>query len=439
VTLWPLQGLTNIMVIYHGEIFRNQSGMATARESLASAAGYAAWFTGRGAALAVASARTAATRALARSRPIRSRDRRLSREMGRPVSARCAASRTRALASSPAGRTGVAGAGAGCAGLVAAAHACAAVGRGPHSGPLPQRGRTAAMGGAVGVGLGEVAEAPVGVDHVPVGVTEHPGGFGGVHQVVRVAVPVDLGQRLDPAALVGLVPSGPLVLVPVVRPADPARLLRVPRPGPVPVPAAGRHRRDAAPLHVSAADHRAPVDRRNRNYLPGQPCASRRLGKRLPTRGRPQADPGILAPPAGASPGDGCPMSSTIPASPSAFYACLWRVSGTSRGQAAGRDLCRGTVRGAALRGGPAGRRFGRCRGRTGSKHSAHSLLVVSSQLACRFLARAAGEAVGFSFDLPVAAAVGCPGSAAAAARPITFPQLNSCTSTTGNERSDRV
>jgi hypothetical protein len=112
VTLWRRQGLTNIMVIYHGEIFRNQSGMATARESLASAAGYAAWFTCLGAALDVASARTAATRALARSRPIRSRDRRLSREMGRPVSARCAASRTRALASSPAGRTGVAGAGA---------------------------------------------------------------------------------------------------------------------------------------------------------------------------------------------------------------------------------------------------------------------------------------------------------------------------------------
>jgi hypothetical protein len=40
--------------------------------------------------------------------------------------------------------------------------------------------------------------------------------------------------------------------------------------------------------------------------------------------------------------------------------------SGTSRGQAAGRDLCRGAVRSAALRGGPAGRRWRTADGRPG-------------------------------------------------------------------------
>ena len=66
---------------------------------------------------AAISARTAATRALARSRPIRSWARRLSREMGRPVAARCSASSSRARASSLAGRTG------GAAARVAAAAA----------------------------------------------------------------------------------------------------------------------------------------------------------------------------------------------------------------------------------------------------------------------------------------------------------------------------
>ena len=46
-------------------------------------------------------------------------------------------------------------------------------------------------------------------------------------------------------------------------------------------------------------------------------------------------------------------MSSTIPGSPSAFDASFGGRSGTPRGQAAGRDLCRGAVRNAALRGGP--------------------------------------------------------------------------------------
>ena len=152
-------------------------------------------------------------------------ERRLGQDLGEPLVARV---RVRL------------GGSAGGAGLVAAAHARAAVGRGPHRGPLPQRGGAALAGRAVGVGLGEVAQAAVGVDHVPAGVAQHAGGFGGVDQVVRVAVPVDLGQRLDLGPLVGLVPGGPLVLVPVVRPADPAGLLRVPRPGPVAVPAAGR-------------------------------------------------------------------------------------------------------------------------------------------------------------------------------------------------------
>ena len=70
------------------------------------------------------------------------------------------------------------------------------------------------------------------MNHVPVGVAQHAGGFGGVDQVVRVAAPVDLGQRLHLAPLVRLVPGGPLVFVPVDRPADTAGLLRMPGPGP---------------------------------------------------------------------------------------------------------------------------------------------------------------------------------------------------------------
>ena len=94
------------------------------------------------------------------------------------------------------------GGGAGSARLVAASHAFAAVGRGPHRRSLPQRDATALGGRAVGVGLGEVAETAVGVDHVTAGVAQHAGGFRRVDQVVRVAAPVDPGQRLDLAALV---------------------------------------------------------------------------------------------------------------------------------------------------------------------------------------------------------------------------------------------
>jgi hypothetical protein len=73
--------------------------------------------------------------------------------------------------------------------------------------------------------------------------------------------------RIDLAALVRFVPGGPLVLVPVVRSADPACLLRVPGPGAVAVPAVDSARRDPARRHVRAADHQAPVDGRNGNYL----------------------------------------------------------------------------------------------------------------------------------------------------------------------------
>ena len=119
----------------------------------------------------------------------------------------------------------------------AAALSRAPVGHGPDGGALPQRGGAALAGRGVGVGLGEVAQAAVGVDDVAAGVAQHPGGFGRVHQVVRVAAAVDLGQRLDLAPLVGLAPGGPLVFVPVVGAADPPGLLRMTSPGPLAVPA----------------------------------------------------------------------------------------------------------------------------------------------------------------------------------------------------------
>jgi integrase len=178
--------------------------------------------------------------------------------------------------------------------LVAAAPACAAVGRGPHGRPSPQRGPATSGRRAVRVGLREIAEAAVRVDHVPVGVAHHARRLCGVHQVVRVALPVDLGQRLDPALLVGAPPGGPLVFVPVVRLADPPGLLRVPGPGAVPVPAADRAHRDAADCHVGAADHRAPVDRRNRSYLLAERY-SQAAWRTAFDLIRPQGDPGILA------------------------------------------------------------------------------------------------------------------------------------------------
>jgi hypothetical protein len=140
----------------------------------------------------------------------------------------------------------------------------------------------------------EVAEAAVGVDHVPAGVTEHAGGFGRVDQVVRVALPVDLGQRPDLALAVVLVPGGPLVFVPVVRAADPSGLLRMPGPGPVPEPAVDRGAGDAAVLHIGATDHLAAVDRRNRTYPLEGLCARAVLAVSV-RPGRPQVDLGIVA------------------------------------------------------------------------------------------------------------------------------------------------
>jgi hypothetical protein len=162
------------------------------------------------------------------------------------------------------------GRGTGCTREVTAVRTGAAVGGGPDGRPLPQRDRTAPASLGVGVGLGEVAQAAVGVDDVAAGVPQHPRGLGGVDQVVRVAVSVDPGQRRDLARPVGPEPRRPLVLEPVVGAADAACFLRVPSPEAVPVPAAHCRVRHAASGHVSAADHRTPVDRRNRSYLLGQ-------------------------------------------------------------------------------------------------------------------------------------------------------------------------
>jgi hypothetical protein len=49
----------------------------------------------------------------------------------------------------------------------------------------------------------------------------------------------------------------------------PPGLLRMAGPGPVPVPAIDRGPRYTARRHVGTADHRAPVDGRNENYLLG--------------------------------------------------------------------------------------------------------------------------------------------------------------------------
>ena len=120
-----------------------------------------------------------------------------------------------------------------------------------------------------------------------------PGRPGSPSRSTRVGNPVL-------ALLVGLVPGGPLVRVPVVRPADPPGLLRVAGPRPVAVPGAGRGGRDAAGGHVGAADHRAPVD------TPGIGATSwwgrprRRHGKQQGRpAGRPSGRPGDLSPASG--------------------------------------------------------------------------------------------------------------------------------------------
>ena len=152
--------------------------------------------------------------------------------------------------------------------LMAASDALAAVGRGPYGRPLPQRSAAPLVGRAVGVGFGEVAEVTVRVDYVAPGIAQHAGGFGGVNQVVRVSAAVDLGQRLDLAATVRLVPGGPLVFVPVVRPADPPGLFRMP------VRARSRYQ----PSTVVRGTPRAAMSAR---LIPGRPLMA---GMGLPPR-----------------------------------------------------------------------------------------------------------------------------------------------------------
>jgi hypothetical protein len=97
-------------------------------------------------------------------------------------------------------------------------------------------------------------------------------------------------------------PGGPLVFVPVVRPADPACFLRMPGSGPVAIPAIDRGLRDPARRHVGTADHRAPVNGRNGSYLLAAPHPLRRPGRPRPGFG--PGRPGHLIPPAAASLGD---------------------------------------------------------------------------------------------------------------------------------------
>jgi len=99
------------------------------------------------------------------------------------------------------------------------------------------------------------------VDHVPAGISHDPRRFGGVHEVVRVAAAVDVGQALTLAIQVRPVPVQPLVLMPVHRPADHSCGFGVPGRLPVAVPRVGALDRDAvASRHVRAADHGASVD-----------------------------------------------------------------------------------------------------------------------------------------------------------------------------------
>ena len=78
---------------------------------------------------------------------------------------------------------------------------------------------------------------------------------------------LDLGQRLDLDPLISPVPGRPLILVPVINPADPSGLFWMPGPGPVSIPAFGGRGRNAAGRHVGATNHGTPIDRRNCSYL----------------------------------------------------------------------------------------------------------------------------------------------------------------------------
>ena len=123
-------------------------------------------------------------------------------------------------------------------------------------------------------------------------------------------------------------PGGPLVLIPVVRPADPPGLLRMPGPGPVAVPAIDGTWQDPARRHIGTADHRAPVDGRNENYLLAEPHPPMRPEA---TSGPAGADLGILVRQYTASLGDGEPGDLESGASSAAFDACLVGVQGRRR------------------------------------------------------------------------------------------------------------
>jgi hypothetical protein len=105
--------------------------------------------------------------------------------------------------------------------LVASSHARTAIGSIPHRRARLQRSTAALAGGAVGIGLGRVAETAVAV---ATGVLRHICGLRGIDQVVRGTGPVDLGQRPGLTAQMPLMPREPLILIPA-SPPDPADLL----------------------------------------------------------------------------------------------------------------------------------------------------------------------------------------------------------------------
>jgi hypothetical protein len=123
--------------------------------------------------------------------------------------------------------------------------ALAAIGGRPDCRAPPSRGWPAPGGRPVAVRTREVAEPEVSVNDVPAGVAHDPRGLGCVHEVVRVAAAVDLGQVLQLAIPPGLVPGQPLVLVPVGSPADHTGWLGMPGCCPVPISEVGTGDRDA--------------------------------------------------------------------------------------------------------------------------------------------------------------------------------------------------
>jgi hypothetical protein len=129
------------------------------------------------------------------------------------------------------------------------------------------------------------------------------------------------------------------------------------RPGPLPVPAADRPGRNAARGHVSAADDRSPVDRRNRDYLLVQPYWAGRHGRECSTWPRPRADLGILAREQATSPRWQTLVFYNSGQVSRRLMPLWWAFLGVA-GPGGRRDLCRGAVRSAALRGGPVGRRL---------------------------------------------------------------------------------